>query len=57
MVCKLTEASLFVIEVDFAGQVVGYGQHTPMPGKLVALNNRERTTTISELHSFMAFCN
>ena len=57
MVCKPTKASLFVKEVEFAGQVVGHGQHRPMPGKLAALNHWERPTTISELLSFMGFCN
>ena len=57
MVCKPTKASLFVKEVEFAGHVVGHGQRKPMPGKLAALNHWERPTTISELRSFMGFCN
>ena len=57
MVCKLTKAYLFVTEVEFAGHVFGHGQRRPMPGKLAALNHWERPTTISELRSFMGFCN
>ena len=49
MVCKPTKASLFVREVEFAGHVVGHGQHRPMPGKLAALSRWEKTQTIIEL--------
>ena len=57
MVCKHTEASLFVKEVEFAGHVVGHGQRRPMPGKLASLHHWEKPQTISELRSFMGFCN
>ena len=57
MVCKPTKASLFVKEVEFAGHVVGHGQRRPMPGKLASLHQWERPQTISELQSFMGFCN
>ena len=57
MVCKPTKASLFVREVEFAGYVVGHGQHRPMPGKLGSLHHWEKPQTISELRSFMGFCN
>ena len=57
MVCKPTKASVFVREVEFAGHVVGHGQRRPMPGKLAALRHREKPQTISELRSFMGFCN
>ena len=57
MVCKLTKASVSVEEVVFPGHVVGHGQRRPMPGNLAALNHWERPTTISELRSFMGFCN
>ena len=57
MVCKPTKASLFVKEVEFAGHVVGHGQRRPMPGKLASLHHWEKPQTISELRSFMAFCN
>ena len=57
MVCKPTKASVFVKEVEFAGHVVRHGQCRPMPGELAALNHSERPTTISELRSFMGFCN
>ena len=39
MVCKPTKASLFVREVEFAGHVVGHGQHRSMPGKLASLHH------------------
>ena len=57
MVCKPTKASLFVREVEFAGYVVGHGQRCPMPGKLASLHHWEKPQTISELRSFMGFCN
>ena len=77
MVCKPIKASLFVKEVELAGQVlflcctlhprvsprvlaghvVGHGQRRPMPGKLASLHHWEKPQTISELRSFMRFCN
>ena len=57
MVCKRTKASLFMKEVEFAGHVVGHGQRRPMPGKLASLHHWEKPQTISELRSFMGFCN
>ena len=57
MVCKPTKASLFVKEVGFPGHVVGHGQRRPMPGKLASLHQWEKPQTISELRSFMGFCN
>ena len=57
MVCKPTKASLFVKEVEFAGHVVGHGQRRPMPGELASLHHWEKPQTISELRSFMGFCN
>ena len=57
MVCKPTKASLFVREVEFAGHVVGHRQRRPMPGKLASLHHWEKPQTISELRSFMGFCN
>ena len=42
MVCKPTKASLFVREVEFAGNVVGHGQRHPMPGKLASLHHWEK---------------
>ena len=56
-VCKPTKTSLFVREVEFAGHVVGHGQRRPMPEKSVALRHWEKPRTISELRSFMGFCN
>ena len=57
MVSKPTEASLFVKEVEFAGHVVWHRQRRPMPGKLAALRHWDKPQTISELRSFMGFCN
>ena len=57
MVCKPTKASLFVREVEFAGHVVGHGQRRPMPWNLASLHHWEKPQTISELRSFMGFCN
>ena len=57
MVYKPTKVSLFVKEAEFAGHVVGHGQRRPMPGKLASLHHLEKPQTISELRSFMGFCN
>ena len=57
MVFKPTKASLFVKQVEFAGHVVGHGQRRPMPWKLASLHHWEKPQTISELRSFMGFCN
>ena len=57
MVCKPTKASLFVREVEIAGHVVGHGQCRPMPGKVASLHHWEKPQTISQLRSFMGFCN
>ena len=57
MVCKPTNASLFVREVQFAGHVVGHRQRRPMPRKLAALKHRTKPQAISELRSFMGFGN
>ena len=57
MVCKPTKASLFVRELEFAGHVVGHGQRRPMPGRLASLHHWEKPQTITELRSFMGFCN
>ena len=57
MVCKPTKASLFLKEVEFAGHVVGHRQRRPMPGKLASLHHWEKPQTISELRSFVGFCN
>ena len=57
MVCKPTKASHFLREVEFAGHVVGDGQRRPMPGKLITIHHWKKPQTISELRSFMGFCN
>ena len=57
MVCKPSKDSIFVKEVEFAGHVVGHGQRRPMRWKLASLHHWERPQTISELRSFMGFCN
>ena len=57
MMCKPTKASPFVREVEFAGHVAEHRQRRPMPGKLAALRRWKKAETISELRSFMGFCN
>ena len=57
MVFKPTKAYLFVKEVEFTGHVVGHRQRRFMPGKLASLHQWEKPQTISELRSFMGFCN
>ena len=57
IVLKPTKASLFVKEVEFAGHVVRHGQRRPTPGKLATVTHWEGPKTISELRSFIGFCN
>ena len=44
MVCKPTQSSLFVREVEFGQHVVGHGQRRPMPGRLAAPRLWKKTT-------------
>ena len=57
LVCDLEKAQLFVDEVEFCGHVIGQGRRRPAPGKLNALKKWERPRTITELRSFLGFCN
>ena len=57
LVCDMEKVQMFVDEVEFCGQVLGGGRRRPSPGKLKALEKWERPTTLTELSSFLGFCN
>ena len=48
--------SIPVSEVVFAGQVVGSRQQKPIPGKVVAIEHWEKPRTVSELQTYLGFC-
>ena len=58
---KLTGSSdkptIAVIEVVFAGHVVGNGQPKPTPAKVAAIEHWEKPKTVSELRAYLGFCN
>ena len=58
---KLTGSSekdtIVVSEVVFAGHVVGNGRWKPIPGKVAAIEHREKPKTVSELRTYLGFCN
>ena len=51
------KAGIAVSEVVFAGHVVGNGQRKPIPGKVAAIEHWEKPKTVSELRSYLGFCN
>ena len=51
------KAKLFVREVEFCGQILGYGNRRPAPGKLMAIEKWEVPTTITALRAFLGFTN
>ena len=57
LVADKKKCHLFVREVEFCGQVLANGTRRPMPGKLRALKNWERTRTVTEPRGFLGFTN
>jgi hypothetical protein len=51
------KAHLFVLEVEFCGQILGNGTRRPAPGKLQAIEKWEVPTTITALRAFLGFTN
>ena len=51
------KATIAVSEVVFADQVVGNGQQKPIPGKVGAMEHWEKPKTVSELRTYLGFCN
>ena len=51
------KAKFFVPEVEFCGQILGYGRRRPAPGKLMAIEKWEVPTTITALRAFLGFTN
>ena len=51
------KANFFVPEVEFCGQILGYGSRRPAPGKLMAIEKWEVPKTITALRAFLGFTN
>jgi hypothetical protein len=51
------KCKLFVRSVELCGHVLTAGTHSPLPGKLLALQQWELPPTISALRSFLGMCN
>ena len=51
---KLTGSS---DKATIAGHVVRNGQRRPIPGKVAAIEHREKPKTVSELRAYLGFCN
>ena len=51
------KANFFVPEVEFCGQILGYGNRRPAPGKLMAIEKWEVPRTITALRAFLGFTN
>ena len=43
--------------MEFCGHILGQGKRWQSPGKLKALEKWERPRTVTELRSFLGFCN
>ena len=56
-VCDMSKVKMFVAEVEFCGNILGHGQRRPNPDKLKALEKWTRPTEVTELRSFLGFCN
>jgi hypothetical protein len=48
---------LFVKKVAFCGHVLGGGERTPEPGKLMAIEKWEVPKVVTELRGFLGFTN
>jgi hypothetical protein len=57
LVCDKSKAQMFQREVEFCGQLIGHGMRRPAPGKLSCLEKWQRPKSVSELRSFLGFCN
>ena len=57
LVCDMSKVKMFVAEVEFCGHILGHGQRRPNPDKLKALEKWARPVTVTELRSFLGFCN
>jgi len=57
LVCDMEKAQLFVTHVEYCGHIVGGGSRRPAPGKLTALEKWRLPETVTELRSYLGFCN
>ena len=57
LVADIGKCRFFVPEVEFCGHILRNGTRSPAPGKLSAIENWERPTTITELRAFLGFTN
>ena len=51
------KATIAVSKVVFAGHVVGNRQRKPIPRKVAAIEHWEKPKTVSELRTYLGFCN
>ena len=51
------KATIAISEVVFAGHVVGNRQQKAIPGRVAAIEHREKPKTVSELQAYLGFCN
>ena len=57
LVCDMSKAQLFKREVEFCGHIIGHGKRRPAPGKLTCLEKWTLPKTVTEMRSFLGFCN
>jgi hypothetical protein len=51
------KAHLFMHEVEFCGHVLREGRRSPAPGKLRAIQKREKPRTVSQMRGFLGLTN
>ena len=51
------KATIAVSEVVFDGHIVGNGRQKPIPGKVAAIEHWGKPKTVSELRTYLGFCN
>jgi len=57
LVCDSEKAQMFVQEVEYCGHILGQGRRRPAPGKMTALEKWRLPQVVTELRSFLGFCN
>ena len=57
LVCDMSKVQMFTTEVEFCGHILGGGQRRPNANKLKALEKWGKPSTVTELRSFLGFCN
>ena len=57
LVCALKKGKMFLQSVEFCGSILEDGTGRPAPGRMAALQLRERPKTITQLPAFVRCCN